>query len=259
MQKSPPEVTGTKGLRLHGTIARQLGIQIVSGAYLPGEVLVGEIEASERLHVSRTAYREAVRILAAKGMVESRPKRGTQVTDQAKWHLLDPDVLSWIFETEPPEELLSSLFELRRIVEPQAAALAAYRREQAHIDVMESALADMGRYTLASVEGREADQKFHEALLDAANNPFLVTLTSGVGAAVAWTTIYKQRHSPLRRDPLPDHQRVFDAVKAGDRDAAHQAMTDLVEKAYLDTTLSGSMAPRSLGKENDPLIRKPIV
>ncbi|RKF17648.1 FadR family transcriptional regulator [Altericroceibacterium spongiae] len=255
---SSSEKTGSKGLRLHGTIARKLGIQIVSGAYQPGEVLVGEIEASERLNVSRTAYREAVRILAAKGMVESKPKRGTQVTDRARWHLLDPDVLSWIFEFEPPESLLSSLFELRRIVEPQAAALAAYRRKQSHIDIMEQALADMSEYTLATPEGRAADQKFHEALLDAADNPFLVTLTSGVGAAVAWTTIFKQRHSPLRRDPVPDHQRVFNAVKAQDREAAHQAMTDLVEKAYLDTAHSGGGSPRPQGKENDPLIRKPI-
>src|SRR5688500_12771828 len=116
-----------KSLRLHGTIARDLGVLIVSGRYKPGDILNGEVAASDRLHVSRTAYREAVRILAAKGLVESRPKVGTKVSDQERWHLLDPDVLSWIFEFEPDETLLTSLFELRRIVEPQAAALAAIR------------------------------------------------------------------------------------------------------------------------------------
>ena len=85
----------------------------------------GEIEASEALGVSRTAYREAIRILAAKGLIESRPKAGTRVTQRSRWNLLDPDVLGWAFESEPDLDLLESLFELRNIVESAAAALAA--------------------------------------------------------------------------------------------------------------------------------------
>lgn len=225
-----------KALRIHGTIARDLGIHIVSGRYKPGEVLNGEIAASDRLHVSRTAYREALRMLSAKGLVESRPKTGTRVSPREKWQMLDPDVLSWIFEFEPDDDLVTSLFELRKIVEPEAARLAAVRRTDAHIAIMAEALEGMEKHTLAVEEGRIADQQFHTALLDASNNPFLVTLTSGVGAAVAWTTIFKQRHSPLRRDPMPDHRRVFEAVAAGDAAAAHKAMSDLVDMALLDTT-----------------------
>src|SRR5687767_4720416 len=127
----------SKSLRLHGTIARDLGVKIVSGRYQPGHVLKGEIDASDRLQVSRTAYREAVRILAAKGLVESRPKAGTRVSPQASWHMLDPDVLSWIFEFEPDDLLLSNLFELRKIVEPEAAALAALRRSDEELQAME--------------------------------------------------------------------------------------------------------------------------
>jgi DNA-binding FadR family transcriptional regulator len=227
---------GRKLLRIHGTIARDIGIRIVSGRYAPGEVLDGEVEASDRLRVSRTAYREAVRILAAKGLVESRPKTGTRVSAQTKWHLLDPDVLSWIFEFEPGDDLLASLFELRKIVEPEAAALAAQRRTDAQVATMAEALDGMAEHTLASPEGRAADQQFHAALLEASGNPFLVTLTSGVAAAVAWTTIFKQRHMPLSRDPVPDHRRVFEAVAAGNAKAAHKAMANLVDMAFLDTT-----------------------
>ncbi|RHW18917.1 FadR family transcriptional regulator [Sphingomonas gilva] len=234
--REPDAGARRKALRIHGTIARDLGIHIVSGHYKPGEVLNGEIAASGRLHVSRTAYREALRMLAAKGLVESRPKTGTRVSQREKWHMLDPDVLSWIFEFEPGEDLLNSLFELRKIVEPEAAALAAERRTDEHIAIMAEALDGMEEHSLAVEEGRIADQKFHAALLDASNNPFLVTLTSGVQAAVAWTTIFKQRHSPLRRDPIPDHRRVFEAVAAGDAKAAHKAMSDLVDMALLDTT-----------------------
>ncbi|WNO52348.1 FadR/GntR family transcriptional regulator [Stakelama saccharophila] len=232
-----------KALRIHGTIARDLGIMIVTGKYRPGETLNGEVEASDRLNVSRTAYREALRMLSAKGLVESRPKTGTRVSERTNWHLLDPDVLSWIFEFEPEDDLLASLFELRKIVEPEAAALAAQRRTDAHVERMRDALERMGKHTLASEEGRTADQDFHAALLGASGNPFLVTLTSGVGAAVAWTTIFKQRNMPLRRDPVPDHARVFDAVAARNAGAAHRAMSDLVDLAFLDT--ERSLAPKA--------------
>src|ERR1700722_5899622 len=87
-----------KALRLHGVIARDLGVGIVSGRYKPGDLLDNEIEASDRLQVSRTAYREAIRILSAKGLVRSRPKVGTTVSAPETRQLLDPDVLSWIFE-----------------------------------------------------------------------------------------------------------------------------------------------------------------
>src|SRR5207237_7585258 len=93
--------TPTRALRLHGTIARKLGISIVSGQYQPGDLLDSEIAASEQFAVSRTAYREAVRILAAKGLVDARPKVGTRINPQSKWALLDPDVLEWTFESEP--------------------------------------------------------------------------------------------------------------------------------------------------------------
>jgi DNA-binding FadR family transcriptional regulator len=225
-----------KALRLHGSIARDLGVQIVSGRYQPGDILKGEIDASDRLKVSRTAYREAVRILAAKGLVASRPKVGTKVSAPEHWHLLDPDVLSWIFEYEPDDKLLNSLFELRRIVEPQAAALAALRRTDADLEAMAQALQGMEEHSLAVEAGRVADQKFHSALLRASGNAFVVSLTTGVAAAVSWTTIFKQRHNPLSRDPMPDHVRVYEAVKAKDPKAAQTAMTTLIDLALFDTT-----------------------
>jgi len=215
-----------------------LGVAIVSGEYKPGDILKGEVDASDRLRVSRSAYREAVRILAAKGLVESRPKVGTKVSEPERWHLLDPDVLSWIFEFEPDDRILKSLFELRRIVEPQAAALAAERRTKSDLDSMARALEGMEKHSLATEAGRLADQAFHSALLRATGNAFIVSLTSGVSAAVTWTTIFKQRHNPLSRDPLPDHVRVYEAVKAKDPKAAHKAMATLVDLALMDTTNS---------------------
>jgi DNA-binding FadR family transcriptional regulator len=232
---SPSLSDDSKSLRLHGKLARDIGVQIVSGALRTGQLLETELAASERHHVSRAAYREAVRILAAKGLVETRPKVGTRVTSRDTWHLLDPDVLAWMFQSEPTDHLVESLFELRMIVEPEAAALAAQRRTSDHLETMREALASMTEHTLGTQDGRAADQQFHATLLLAADNPFLRTLTSSIAAAVSWTTALKQRVRPLVRDPIPDHAAVFEAIAARDPDAARAAMSKLVELARFDT------------------------
>jgi DNA-binding FadR family transcriptional regulator len=231
----PRKSDARERLRLHGEIARDIGVKIISGAYKPGQLLEGEIAASETLHVSRTVYREAVRILAAKGLVVSRPKVGTRISPQSTWHLLDPDVLSWVFEFEPDEAFLNGLFELRRMIEPSAAALAAQRRSDEDLSDMEHALDAMATETLATPAGRDADFAFHSAILRATGNVFLVSLASGVGAAISWTTIFKQRDNPLPRDPVPDHRRVYDAIAAANANAAYAAMSNLVDLALSDT------------------------
>lgn len=240
----PGSAPPARTLRLHGAIARRLGIAIVSGRYTPGDVLDNEIASSEQLAVSRTAYREAVRILAAKGLVSARPKTGTRVNPRSQWTLLDPDVLEWIFESDPDRELLDSLFELRKVIECAAAGFAAQRHSRVHIEAMRSALDRMATHTLAVPEGREADLDFHAALLDATGNPFLISLTTCVSAAVRTTTVFKQRKRPLSRDPVPDHQRVFAAIAAGRPQQAEDSMRRLIDLARLDTPARGANRAR---------------
>ena len=235
-RKLSSPASGSK--RIHGTIAHDLGVAIVTGRYKPGDILSGEIEFSSQLNVSRSAYREAVRILAAKGLVESRPKTGTRVSDRARWNLLDPDVLAWTFEAEPSPAFIRDLFELRMIVEPSAAELAAQRRTGAQLARMGHALEEMARFGLATAEGRLADQHFHNVLLEAAGNEPLLSLSSTIAAAVSWTTIFKQRKRRLPRDPLPDHRALYDAIVDADPVAARAAMTDLVRLALEDTELA---------------------
>jgi DNA-binding FadR family transcriptional regulator len=228
--------SASSSLRIPGVIARDLGVKIVSGMLRPGSVLEGEVEASDQRKVSRSAYREAVRILIAKGLVHSKPKAGTKVNDRSAWHLLDPDVLSWIFQTEPDYALVYSLFELRRMVEPEAAALAADRRSASQLKMMAEALKVMSQGRTVDKEWRDADEKFHAALLEASGNDFLTSLTSSVNAAISWSTIFKQRHEPLKRDPVPDHRKVYLAIEKSDPAAARKAMAQLVDLALIDIT-----------------------
>ena len=231
--RRPPRDTGR---RLHGAIAHKLGVAILSGQYAPGDILSGEVAFSEELDVSRGAYREAVQALAAKGLVESRPRAGTRVLARSRWNLLDPDVLAWAFAGEPEIQFVRSLFELRAIVEPAAAALAASRRDRSDLKAMKDALIAMRRHTLATEAGRAADRDFHDAVLTATGNDVLMTLSAGISAAVAWTTQFKQRARQLPRNPIPDHARVYDAIAAGDADGANAAMRLLVDLAFEDTS-----------------------
>lgn len=221
-------------VRIPGKIAAEIGCKIVSGRLKPGCLLDGEIEASGDRNVSRSAYREAIRILVAKGLVQSRPKIGTRVTETSQWHLLDPDVLSWIFVREPPRDLLVSLFELRKLVEPEAAALAAGRRSLEQLNRMGAALEVMAHETLHTERGRSADQDFHAILLAASANPFLVSLSSSVTAAVTWSTMFKERTQRLRRDAVPDHIKIYEAIAARDPAAARSAMVELIDLAFTD-------------------------
>lgn len=220
--------------RIHQAVARTLGSAILSGRYAPGDSLEGEIEQSLAMGVSRTPYREAIRILVAKGLLESRPRTGTRVTPRARWNLLDPDVLAWTFTENPDEHFVAGLFELRGIIEPAAAALAAERRTPGQIEAMQGALDAMRQHGLATEAGQAADQMFHLSILAATHNDALASLASSVGAAVKMTTAFKFRRRAVPRDPLPEHVAVFDAIAAGKSASARAAMEELLRLALAD-------------------------
>ncbi len=239
LRPRPPRSTGR---RLHGAIAHRLGGDIVSGVYPPGSVLPGEVEFAGTLEVSRGAFREAIQALVAKGLVESWPKAGTRVLPRARWNLLDPDVLAWAFAGEPDPAFVRDIFELRAMVEPGAARLAAERADRDDLRALKEALAAMRRHTLATEAGRAADRDFHDPILRATRNDALIVLSASIGAAVHWTTQYKQRSRTLPRNAIPDHAKVHAAIAAGDGDAAAAAMRELVDLALADTAQQMALA-----------------
>lgn len=232
-----------RGERLHQAIARRLGTAILAGEVAPGTSLEGEIAQAEALGVSRTPYREALKILVAKGLLESRPRTGTRVTERRRWNLLDPQVLEWMFAGEPDTALVDDLFELRGIVEPAAAALAARRRTSEQLAAMDAALRDMARFGLACAEGRSADQRFHHELFSASGNSPLASLSSTIGAAVNLTTTFKARASKTPRDAQEEHRAVLDAIVEGDGEKARQAMQTLLANAHRDMKPDSSTKP----------------
>lgn len=226
--------------RLKGSLAHRLAVDILGGVYKPGDILPHQLDSSEALNISRTPYREALKILTAKGFVESRPKRGTMVCERTRWNLLDPEVMGWMFETTPTAEFIDGLFELRLINEPAAAELAAERRSDAEVRQMKEALDVMGLEGLSTEAGRLADLEFHKTLLLATRNEVLASLNSSIAAAIAWSTRLKSGDPEGARDSWPDHARVYDAIAARDPRAARWSMECLVRFALEDSRRSQS-------------------
>ncbi|AXJ95912.1 MULTISPECIES: FadR/GntR family transcriptional regulator [unclassified Sphingomonas] len=222
----------------HTLLAHRLGVAIATGTHAPGSVLPGELELAEQFGVSRSVVRESLRMLAAKGLVESRPKAGTRVRDRNRWAMLDPDLLAWMFEGSPPLEFVRNLFELRMIVEPAAAELAAARRDARHLSRMGHALESMGKHGLATSEGQTADQLFHAAILEAAGNELLAGLSGSITAAVRWTTFFKYKQSRQPRDPMPQHRILFEAIANADPTGARDATLALLRQAQQDTEVA---------------------
>lgn len=223
---------------VHIRIAEELGSSIVSGRRPVGSLLPKEMDASANLGVSRTAYREAVRMLVAKGLVETRPKVGTHVTHRRRWQVLDPDVLRWAFHGGPSLTFIQELFELREILEPHAAELAARRRTMEQLAIMGHALEEMARLGFATAEGRAADQRFHEEILVATGNQALMTLSASICAAIHWTTVLKHQSARAPRDALPDHRKLYAALVNSDAGGAADAARELIHLALEDTRAS---------------------
>ncbi|TWD74866.1 DNA-binding FadR family transcriptional regulator [Kribbella amoyensis] len=232
-------MTGT-GIRrgvsrgLHGQIVEVMAQRILSGQIPEGATInVPALQAD--LGVSLTAVREALKVLTAKGLVDARQKRGTFVRPRSDWNLLDADMIRWQFsDADNRPELLEQLHEVRGIVEPAAARLAALRAEAEHLQALDEALAAMAAATddLAAVT---ADLAFHKALLSATGNELLTKMEviMETGLADRDRLVHKAKPSD---DPVPSHQRVVAAVRAGDPEGAELAMRELLAKAAEDLT-----------------------
>ncbi|MEV4746515.1 FadR/GntR family transcriptional regulator [Streptosporangium amethystogenes subsp. fukuiense] len=222
------------GRGLHGQTVEAIAAMIFSGECREGDPLDVSV-LQDRLGVSSTALREAMKVLTAKGLISARPKLGTYVRPRSDWNLLDGDVIRWKFAGRPDHGFLRDLHELRAIVEPPVARLAALRRTPGQLEELQAALDRMAEAGDAGDPGAvvEADLLFHRALLAAGGNELLVRMEVVMGAGLAGRDrlVHGSRDSD---DPVPSHLAVLDAVRAADEAAAEAAMRDLLAKAWND-------------------------
>ncbi len=219
---------------LHGQLAHNIGARIMRGDLAPGKVLPNEAEFSARLKVSRTALREAIKVLAAKGLVESRPKAGTRVRPRTDWNFLDPDVLAWQLAAGPVERFIEDLFELRQVIEPAAAAIAARRAAKGDIQRIEQALQAMADAGNDSELWVEPDLRFHQGILWATGNELLGPLGAMIETALVTSFRLSGANPDGPRHALPLHAAIFDAIQRHAADEAASAMQRLLDGAAVD-------------------------
>jgi GntR family galactonate operon transcriptional repressor len=227
---------------VHGQTVEALARRILGGD-IPEGATLDLVALQSELDVSLTALRESLKVLAAKGMVDARQKRGTFVRARADWNLLDADVLRWQFEGgrtgDADRALLQNLAEVRAIIEPAAVRLAAGRRTDADLAALDDALAAMGEEDAGAGHAVEADLAFHRALLAATHNELLERMEMVIESGLA----HRDRivhSSPHSEDPIPAHRAVRDAVRDQDPLAAEAAMRALLDQAGRDLDRIGT-------------------
>lgn len=222
---------------LQGHVITELGRAIVSGRFAPGELLPREPELMAEFSASRPSLREALKVLAAKGLIEMRQKVGTRVRPRDLWNTFDSDVLGWHLGeegTSPAQRdgMLRDLIELRQVIEPNAAQLAAgratmedLRRIRTALQAMEAATRDMASYARADVE-------FHMAVFTASHNVLLARFAHLVADFLRVSFSIQQEALNERdnriEDDVAQHRLVFEAINSGEGESAARAMRNVI-------------------------------
>lgn len=233
-RKARAEVRPAAGYAMHGLQGRVInavGSQIVGGRFAPGDVLPTEAELTAEHKVSRTPVREAMRVLAAKGMVEFRRKLGTRVRPREQWNVFDADILRWHHEQGLGEGLLIDLVETRQLLEPAAARLAAARATMEDLGRIERAVLAMTDRDGGLAGYALADVEFHLAVYAASHNLLLRQFGSVVADLLHLTFNLQQIVESDDQALMVDasrHGAVFAAINRGSGEAASDAMLDVV-------------------------------
>lgn len=210
-------------------LAEKLGQQILSGKYPPESILPGEIELAEQFGVSRTAVREAVKMLAAKGMVLPRPRIGTRVMPVISWNFLDHDFIKWWLSSGDHRQVLTYFRELRAAIEPQACALAAMNAGKDQKQSLSFLLKEM---TLLSAHFERdkwitVDHRFHHLIYQACGNPFFSSFAN------LFNFVYHNFFESITTNQVIEidlHKEIVDAIIDGNGERARQACQVLLSK-----------------------------
>ena len=232
--------------RIHevlGALGRDIAREIIPA----GTVLPPEHELESRFGVGRGVVREAIKTLSGKGLVSVRPRHGTHVLPRRDWSLLDRDVLNWLVgEDKPDRKLLLAVQEVRLIIEPAAAALAADRATKKDRQRIRAALAAMEAAHDQATQ-TAADKAFHLAILDATHNPVLQGFRGAIDTILsAVFVVAVDSVDGWFEDNLANHAATARAIEEGDAEKARHAMEQVL--GFTRSKLSRRKA--GAGREN---------
>ncbi|MDO8980976.1 MAG: FadR/GntR family transcriptional regulator [Afipia sp.] len=213
--------------RIHAVLAT-LGSEIARDVIPVGATLPPEPDLEARFGVGRGVVREAIKTLAAKGLVSVGPRHGTRVLPRHDWSLLDRDVLSWLVgKGNPDRELLLEIQEVRSIIEPAAAALAAKRATKTDRLRINAALAAM-ETSHDQASAIAADKAFHLAVLDATHNRVFQGFRGAIDTILSTVFLVAVGSVGWFDDNLPNHASVAHAIDEGNSRKARAAMEQVL-------------------------------
>lgn len=234
---------------VHGRIVHTIGREIISGAIDPGDRLPREAELMAEFGASRTAVRDAVKVLASKGLVKTRQRGGTQVCDPQQWNPFDIDILTWRFSVGIDADFVRDLVELRLATEPFAVRLAAIRASSDDLFRMDSALRHMSACTGDWPSYLKADRSLHLAIFAASHNGFFARLGAIVHDVMKATfhaeELYRNRtETELQKfiqQDLATHANLLAAIKENDPERAERSMKEIITfaRTHLSKLASG--------------------
>jgi DNA-binding FadR family transcriptional regulator len=225
----PRSMRGTRSAG-HDEIVAILGSEILSGSRPPGSRIPTAEELQERFGASRVLMREVTKTLVAKGLVAAKSRVGTHVIAPEYWNWFDPDVLGWRVRLGLDSQLITHLGQLRRAVEPAAAAAAAEHRTEADVAAMREALAAMSRAGTDRRAFSAADLEFHIAVAAASGNPLFRSFTSVVETALgAYLSVSTPVDAAVIAESVRQHTRICDAIEARDAGKAAQSMLEVID------------------------------
>jgi len=219
-------ISGSKR-SLHVQVAREIARGILSGKLAEGSIIPGEMILCEEFGISRTALREAIKLLTSKGLLESRPKIGTKVIARAYWNFLDPQLLEWMDGLIDTDVFCEQFLGLRKAIEPQACALAAINASvEQRIELSETfqIMCEIANATTFNQqEWIEVDMKFHNLIFNATGNNFYLPF----GNILQTMFINFFAHSSQEGDVcLNEHREIYEAIMAGNAEKAKKASSE---------------------------------
>jgi DNA-binding FadR family transcriptional regulator len=228
--------------RKHRDVMKILAADIVSGVRPAGDMLPREVDLAAEFDVSRGVARETIRAMEERGLISVKHGKGATINEPAAWDVFDPDVLAATLDSERGSEVLAEYLECRRILEVEAAGMAAERAAKRDVANLAAAMERMeetaARPASQAAEERfhEADIAFHQALIAATGNRALGGLVERIHSALLLARFPLARPDYREEIALPEHRRILEAVAAGDGPEARQAMTDHLDTiaGYLD-------------------------
>ena len=215
-------------------VVQQLGQRIVRGDFTHRGGLPTEPQLSAELGISRNVLREAIKVLASKGLVEVRPKTGTRVRTPDKWNMLDPDVIGWFSLDASDMQSAHDFVEFRRVIEPQASYLAALRASDEDIAKIRTAFDALYACIGQPEKVPDADIVFHRSIYDASHNIVLRHLGSLIAPLMHNQVAITTEHPGSFEKGLPLHRKVADAIARRDPKKAESYSRQLVNMPYAD-------------------------